>query len=133
MESSSQRDVADRIGITIPSGDGFRPVATLVLGGIGTRLELPYERVDDLQLAVLSLLDAAAEAETSVEIEVDEGRVLVSVGPLVEGSGADPALARVLARLADEVVPASRDGVEWVTLRLERRRVAARFGARGGG
>jgi hypothetical protein len=35
-----------------------RGVATLVLGGDRSRLDLPHERVDELQLAVLSVLDA---------------------------------------------------------------------------
>ena len=51
-------DVSDRIVLTVPAGARFRSVATLVLGGIGGRADLPYERMDDLQLAVLSILDS---------------------------------------------------------------------------
>ena len=40
--------VTDMISLTIPTATRFRGVATLVLGGIGSRLDLPYERVDDL-------------------------------------------------------------------------------------
>ena len=41
-------DMTDRIVLTIPAGARFRGVATLVLGGIGGRMDLPYERMDDL-------------------------------------------------------------------------------------
>jgi hypothetical protein len=95
-------------------------VATLVLGGIGTRLELPYERMDDLQLAVLSLLDASSADETSVEIDVHESSLAVSVGPLAPGSAADQGLGRVLGRLSDETSSELRDGSEWITLHVAR-------------
>ena len=42
------------------------------------------------------------------------------VGPLVEGSGSDVALARVLDPLVDSVEPVRRDGREWLMLQLER-------------
>lgn len=115
-----EENAVDRIALTIPSGDGYRPVATLVLGGIGTRLGLPFERMDDLQLAVLSLLDASTGDETSVEVEVHEAALSVSVGPLVAGSSVDGGLSRVLERLADETSADTRDGHEWITLRLDR-------------
>ena len=86
----------DRITLTLPTDTRFRGVATLVLGGVGTRLSLPYERVDDLQLAVLSLLEASGGERVTVEVEAESGKVFVSVGPLDEGSAADGGLARVL-------------------------------------
>ena len=120
MDFGAETNTSDRIALTIPPGDGYRTVATLVLGGVGTRLELPYERVDDLQLAVLSLLDAAGGGESSLEIEIEGSHVLVTVGPVADGSGSDEALQRVLSRLADEVSTTQRDDGEWVALRLER-------------
>ena len=42
----------------------------------------------------------------------------VALGPVREGSGGDPALARVLSRLVDEVSSEHRDGAEWLTLAL---------------
>lgn len=110
----------DRIALSIPSRDGYRSIATLVLGGIGTRLGLPFERMDDLQLAVLSLLDATQGDDTSLEVEVHESALSVSVGPLAAGSSDDAGLSRVLERLADEISPETRDGKEWITLRLDR-------------
>lgn len=104
--------------LTIPTATRFQGVATLVLGGIGSRLDLPYERMDDLQLAVLSLLAAGGDDSIAVEVEAQAQAMSVSVGPLAVGSTSDEGLARVLERLADSVEPTQRDGKEWLTLRL---------------
>jgi anti-sigma regulatory factor (Ser/Thr protein kinase) len=111
---------SDQITLTIPTEDRFRGVATLVLGGVGTRLNLPYERVDDLQLAVLSALEACDGDRVTVEVQAEPERVLVSVGPLDEGSAGDGALARVLDPLVDSVERSSRDEGVWLTLRIDR-------------
>lgn len=113
--------VTDRITISFPLEDRFRSVSTLVLGGLGTRLDLPYERMDDLQLAVLSLLDAIEGEEATVDVEAAEGALAVTVGPLRAGSGLDPGLDRVVSRLVDGVSPSSRDGADWMTVRVVRR------------
>lgn len=112
--------MTDQITLTIPSATRFRGVATLVLGGIGSRLDLPYERVDDLQLAVLSVLEASGDERVTVEVEAEETGLLVSVGPLADGSGADAALSRVLDPLVDAVEPSQRNERVWITLRLAR-------------
>ena len=111
--------VTDTIQLTIPASPRFRPVATLVLSGLGTRLELPYERVDDLQLAVLSVLDASDGDAVTMKSDVDDGRVAVILGPLAQGSGSDNGLLLVLDRLVDSVVAAVAGGQEWLTLVLE--------------
>jgi hypothetical protein len=91
-----------------------------VLGGVGSRLDLPFERMDDLQLAVLSMLDAAAGEETSVEIVADDGTLGVSVGPLRADAGSDKGLELVLRRLTDGVESEKRDGDVWLTVSLVR-------------
>ena len=113
--------MTDKIVLTLPGRERFRAVASLVLGGVGSRLELPYERVDDLQLAVLSVLDSGGGGEfVTLELDAGEGGLSVSLGPLEDGSADDAALARVLAPLVDSVESAKRDGKEWITLRLTR-------------
>jgi hypothetical protein len=112
--------MTDTILLTIPASARFRGVATLVLGGIGSRLDLPYERMDDLQLAVLSALAAGEDEQLTIVVAADTSGLSVSVGPLVAGSGSDEALSRVLDRLVDSVEPKRRDGKEWLTLRLAR-------------
>ncbi len=108
---------SDRIVLTLPAETSFRPVASLVLGGIGTRLELPYERLDDLQLAVLCLIASGAAQDVTLEVEAGDDGVSIAVGPLVAGS-ADRALTRILERLVDTVETASHDGGEWIALSL---------------
>jgi anti-sigma regulatory factor (Ser/Thr protein kinase) len=110
----------DQITLTIPTESRFRGVATLVLGGVGSRLNLPYERVDDLQLAVLSLLEASDGDRVTVEVEAEPEKVLVAVGPLDEGRAADAGLARVLDPLVDSVERSARDEGVWLTLRIKR-------------
>ena len=112
--------MSDRISLTIPTATRFRGVATLVLGGVGSRLDLPYERVDDLQLAVLSVLEASDGERVTVEVDARDEGIFVSVGPLSDGSSTDGALARVLDPLVDSVESAQRDGRVWLTLRIHR-------------
>jgi anti-sigma regulatory factor (Ser/Thr protein kinase) len=112
--------VTDRIVLAIPTEARFRSVATLVLGGIGSRADLPYERMDDLQLAVLSALDAADQAEVTLEVDADENGVSLALGPVRDGSGDDDGLGLVLSRLVDDVTHERRDGAEWLSLRLSR-------------
>lgn len=111
---------SDRFALTIPADPRYRTVATLVLGGIGSRLSLPYERIDELQLAILSLLDAGSGDELRLEVEANDERVAVALGPLAPGTAGDQGLALVLSRLVDAVEPQRRDGVEWMTLSLVR-------------
>jgi hypothetical protein len=117
--------VNDIIVLTIPTSPAFRGVASLVLGGIGSRLDLPYERMDDLQLAVLSMLDASRGDEASVEIHAEDGRVAVSVGPLRADAATDAGLALVLTRLTDGVEATPRDDDSWLTVFVARNDGAA--------
>jgi hypothetical protein len=107
--------VTDRIVLTVPAGARFRSVATLVLGGIGGRADLPYERMDDLQLAVLSILDSTDGDAVTLEVESDDGGLAVAVGPVRDGTRNDDGLRLVLSRLVDGVAHEHRDGAEWIT------------------
>jgi hypothetical protein len=111
--------MTDRISLTIPAHAAYRGVATLVLGGVGTRLELSYERMDDLQLAVLSVLESGGGEEVTLDVEAGDGALSVSLGPLASGTSSDAALARVLEPLVDSIEAAERDGHEWLTLQLK--------------
>jgi hypothetical protein len=117
--------MTDTIELSIPTTPRLRGVATLVLGGMGSRLHLPYEKVDDLQLAALSVLSATSDDSVTLELAAAEGSFAVGIGPLPSGSGADDGLRRVLERLVDEVESTERDGREWLTLRLKRPRTVA--------
>jgi hypothetical protein len=112
--------MTDRIVLSMPTADRLRSVATLVLGGVGSRLDLPFERTDDLQLAVLSALEATDGGDVTLEIDAGEEGLRLAVGPVRPGSGEDEALLRVLSRLVDEVEHERREGDEWLSLRLSR-------------
>jgi hypothetical protein len=114
------RAVNDTIVLTIPTDPAYRGVASLVLGGVGSRLDLPFERMDDLQLAVLSMLDASHGEHASVEIRAEDGHVAVSVGPLRDGADNDAGLALVLTRLTDRMEGVSRDDGFWLTVFMAR-------------
>lgn len=119
-EEATTTAVNDTIVLSIPTEPVFRGVASLVLGGVGSRFDLPFERMDDLQLAVLSMLDASARDEASLEILADDGRVAVSVGPLRDGADSDDGLGLVLERLTDGVEASRRGQDTWLTVFLAR-------------
>lgn len=117
------KGVIDTITLTVPAERRFLGVVNLVLGGLGSRLDLPYAQVDDLQLAVDSVLaqgDPAADGELTVEVEIGEGRLTIRVGPLVDGGASDDGLKRVLAPLVASAWPLDREGREWMQLEIAR-------------
>ena len=121
----------DTITLTIPAERRFLGVVNLVLGGLGSRLDLSFERVDDLQLAVDSVLaqgDPSSSGTLTVEVDVEESRLVVRVGPLVDGGASDDGLKRVLGTLVSSAWPLDREGREWIQLVLERPTVKAEAG-----
>jgi hypothetical protein len=121
---SPETTETDRIVLTIPGSPALRGVASLVLGGVGSRLDLPYERIDELQLAVLSVLGSSDVESATIEVEIEDARVLVSVGPLPAGALSEPGLQTILERLVDGVDSSQRaeqDGnPDWITLSVAR-------------
>jgi hypothetical protein len=121
----------DTITLTIPAERRYLGVVNLVLGGLGSRLDLSFERVDDLQLAVDSVLahgDPSLAGVLTVEIDVEESRLVVRVGPLMDGGASDEGLKRVLGTLVSSAWPLDREGREWIQLELQRPTVKAETG-----
>jgi hypothetical protein len=80
----------EAIELTLPVGREWHAVARLVLGGVADRLNLSFEDLDDLQLAVERLLVEAASQDTvTLRIDVVDHGVRVGVGPLAERTIAD--------------------------------------------
>ena len=104
---------AESIELTLPAGREWHAVARLVLGGIADRMNLSFEDLDDLQLAVERLLVEAASQETvRLRIDIVDQGIRVGVGPLAERAladalqGPDPApgeltLRRILQTVVD--------------------------------
>ena len=55
--------MTDVVSLTIPAEPGWNGVAELVLAGLGARLDLPYDRIDELQLATSAVLADASGVE----------------------------------------------------------------------
>jgi hypothetical protein len=83
---------ADRIELTTPIGRAWEPVVRMVLGGIADRLDLGFDELDDLQLAVERLLaEGDPQDPVTLSFELVENGVRTRVGPL-----RDSALAAAL-------------------------------------
>ncbi len=111
-----------RTTIEIPSGRAYAEAAVLVVGGVAARLELPVDRVDDLLLAVDSLLLQEALHDTvRIETDATPASLVVRVGPFPLGRLDDRGLHRVLARLVDTVaeLPSATGGGASIQLEVK--------------
>jgi hypothetical protein len=78
-------DTAGRVELSTPAGRAWQPVMRLVLGGIANHLDLRFEELDDLQLALERLLVEAGPSDVvHLAFEVTPGGVRTTVGPLRE-------------------------------------------------
>ena len=81
---------ADMIELTTPIGRSWEPVIRMVLGGIADRLDLGFDELDDLQLAVERLLaEARLEDRVTLSFEILERSVRVRIGPILTGAVAE--------------------------------------------
>ena len=105
-----ETQVQDTVEITIPRERDFSIVAELVVGGIAARHDVTLEVLDDLQLALASLLehDEADDGEVTVLLRVGDDTIEVSVGPVGEHTAAvlddDAGETLGLRRLLDTTV-----------------------------
>ena len=114
----------DEIWLTLPADEAFHGVAHLVLGGLAARLNLTYEDLEDLELALDTLLERTnGDGEVTVVVHVGDGTVRTVVGPFsalraeLEAAGSDSLdLKRILTAVCDRVQVEDRDGLQWVEL-----------------
>jgi hypothetical protein len=114
----------DEISLTLPADEAFHRVAHLVLGGLAVRLDLTFENLEDLELALEALLERTRrEEEVTVRVRMEDGQLRTTVGPFaavraeLEPAGADDLnLSRILDAVCDSVEIADRDGSQWVQL-----------------
>ena len=120
----------DAIKLTVPHQKNYHGVIRLVVGGLAARLDLSYESLEDLQLALESLLGNEAYAsseDVTVELELTPGTIKMLVGPLdgarlrsdleaKAGDGEGVTLGRLLATVVGDVHLEERDGGQWVRL-----------------
>ena len=127
---------SDEISLTLPADDAFHRVAHLVIGGLAVRLDLTYEHLEDLELALDALLERWAEAEeVTLRVRVSDGELRTVVGPfkamradLEEGPEGVLNLHRILRTVCDSVEVSDREGLQWVELtkRIDTVRAGAR-------
>jgi hypothetical protein len=123
----------DEIALTVPADEAFSGVAHLVLGGLAVRLDLTVETLEDLELALDTLLERsenALEEELTIRLRVGDKEVQTLVGPYhedirreLEHDGGDALdLRRILRTVCERVEVSEHDGRQWVELtkRVER-------------
>jgi anti-sigma regulatory factor (Ser/Thr protein kinase) len=120
---------ADEICLTLPADDAFHGVAYLVLGGLAARLNLSFETLEDIELALDTLLERPSDGrEVTVRVFVEDGELRTIVGPfasvradLEDGGTNSLNLGRILRAVCDSVEVEDRDGSQWVefTKRLD--------------
>ena len=123
--------MSDAVRLTIPRTRPYYGVARLVVGGVAARLDLSYEYLEDVQVALESVIgnDAYAVGDSvTVEVVVDAHTMEMLVGPL-DGGRLAPDLERdtsaegeiALKRLLGTVLEAAelerRGGADWLRLR----------------
>ena len=116
---------ADEITLHLPRERPFFGVAHLVVGGLAVRLDLSFEQLEDLQVALGELLEQhETEREITVSVRVEGDTIHALVGPfdgsleqeLARDSGDAVGLRRVLETVVDGVEVTNRDGQPWVEL-----------------
>jgi hypothetical protein len=120
--------LSDALVLTFPNELRFFALVRLVLSGLAAQLDLPYEQVDDLQLAVEGALAGESPPGDEVTMRIEPRKEALSVwirpiGARQPGSnnGSDNALGfqRIAGKLVDSFEVVNEGGHEW--LRLEKR------------
>jgi hypothetical protein len=115
--------VTDEITLTLPREPAFHRVAHLVLGGLAVRLNLTIENLEDLELALDSVLGRTdpKAGDITVRMSPRDGELETVIGPLtqrvldeIEREAEDDGLGlrRVLESTVDDI---HVDGM-WVRL-----------------
>jgi hypothetical protein len=119
----------NEFAIRIPRERPFSEVASFVVGGIASRHDLTLDALDDLRLAVDSLLEHDEDAnevdgDVNILLRVTNDVIETSVGPLgsqtvaelQHEAGSELGLRRLLETLVDHIAVKERDGSPWVEL-----------------
>jgi hypothetical protein len=109
--------LSDEITLVFPAQEDFHPVAHLVVGGLAARLELTYEQLEDLQVAVDALLGCRDDGgEVSVTVRTTVGPFAAQALVELKRDSSELGLRRVLETVTDGVQVEVRDDGSWVAL-----------------
>jgi hypothetical protein len=127
--------MTDEITLTIPREADFHRVAHLVLGGLAVRVDLTVESLEDLQIALESILGRSEfeVGDVTVRMALRDGALETRVGPLPANvldeiereQDNELSLRRVLDSTVDDV------HVDGDTVRLTKKVAAEGGNARG--
>lgn len=112
----------DEITLTIPRTPEFQRVAHLVLGGLAVRLDLTIEKLEDVELALDSVLSAVepSDGEITVRMCLHDGSLETIVGPLpasvLDEIEREPDTSLGLRRVLESTVDDVHVDGEWVRL-----------------
>ena len=105
--------MVDEITLTLPRDADFHRVAHLVLGGLAVRMDLTVENLEDLQIALDSILGRSEleAGDITVRMALRDGALETCVGPLPatvldeieREQGNELSLRRVLDSTVDDV------------------------------
>jgi hypothetical protein len=115
--------MSEEVRLVLPAQEDFRPIVHLVVGGLAARLDLTFDTLEDVQLALGALL-ARREDERDVVVTLELGEIVrITLGPFVATALADLqedrdglGLRRVLDTVCDTVEVDTRDDGAWVEL-----------------
>jgi hypothetical protein len=127
--------VTDEITLTLPRDADFHQVAHLVLGGLAVRMDLTVENLEDLQIALDSILGRSElqDGDITVRMALRDGALETRVGPLdarllneiEREQDGELSLRRVLDSTVDDV------HVDGDSVRLTKKVAAGEVTARG--
>lgn len=117
----------DEIELTLPADDAFQRVAHLVLGGLASRHDLTVESLEDLTLALDTLLDRYGDyiEAVTLRMRIGDENVRLDIGPFsgvdvraeIDRASADSLdVHRILTAVVDSISVDERDGAQWVEL-----------------
>lgn len=114
----------DEIRLVIPAEEDFRPIVHLVTGGLASRLDVTYDDLEDIQVAVEAVLALRDDdGDLTVALSAEPGVVRAEIGPFepealrpsdTSDGGLD--LQRVLETVCDTHEFESRRDGTWVEL-----------------
>ena len=116
--------MTDVVTLQLPRERDYFGVAHLVLGGLGARLDLTYDVLEDMTTAIDELLNRRDSSEdVTLKVMIEDKAITATVGPFgsrvadeLHASDAGLGLRRVLETVVDKVDVSQRDGAHWVVL-----------------
>jgi hypothetical protein len=118
---------AEEITLTLPRDRNYYEIAHLVLGGLAIRLDLTVDHLDDLQVALETVLQQQLpDGDLTISLRVDETELQTLVGPFPgsrlraalerEDEGEQLSMRRLLGAVCDRFEVEDRAGGEWIAL-----------------